>query len=128
MIRGIRGATSIDSNATDAILSGTKELLKTIFEVNNIQIDDIASIFFSATKDLNREFPAKAAREMGLTYTPLLCLNEIEIPGRLSKCIRVLIHVNTDIPQKEIQHVYLKNAIKLRPDQALQNPISNSEK
>jgi len=115
-LRGIRGATTTTENTREAILIDTKALLSEMIATNEIQVEDIASIFFSVTKDLDAEFPAAAAREMGLQYTPLLCLNEISVPGRLEKCIRVLIHVNTPKKQNEIQHIYLKQATVLRPD------------
>ena len=115
--RGIRGATSVTENTREAILSGTRELLNAIIDENGIRVDDIASIFFSVTKDLDAEFPAKAARELGMGDTPLLCLNEISVPSALQRCIRILLHVNTEKKQSDIKHIYLKEAVKLRPDQ-----------
>ncbi len=117
MIRGIRGATCAAQNTKAAILEATGELLQRILEQNQIQIGDIASILFSTTADLNAEFPAAAARELGLEDTPLLCMTEIPVPGSLPMCIRILLHVNTEKVQKEIKHIYLKAAVKLRPDQ-----------
>ena len=114
--RGVRGAITVNNNNASEILSATKQLLHSMLEKNNIIIDNISSIFFSVTNDLTAEFPAKAARDLGLDYTPLLCLNEIDVDNGLEKCIRLLMHVNTDTPQKEIHHVYLENATKLRPD------------
>lgn len=115
-LRGIRGATTVASNAAAEIISATKELLSQLISENNLNAVDMASIFFSTTKDLNAEFPAKAARELGLNQVPLLCLNEIDVPASLGKCIRILIHVNTMKTQNEIKHVYLKEAVRLRPD------------
>lgn len=115
--RGIRGAITAENNTRTAILAATKELLLELIRANEIQVDDIASIFFSTTPDLNAEFPAKAARELGFVYTPLLCMNEISVPHSLSYCIRILMHVNTPKSQPMMRNVYLREAICLRPDQ-----------
>ena len=120
-LRGVRGATVSVDNTKEAIIESTKELLTVIINQNNIQIEDISSIFFSLTKDLDAEFPAVAARQLGLSNTPLLCLNEIDVPGSLQKCVRILCHVNTETPQSEIKHVYLKEAQSLRPDTVEKN-------
>ncbi|MBU0671722.1 MAG: chorismate mutase [Candidatus Margulisbacteria bacterium] len=113
-IRGIRGATTVEKNAKAEILAATKELLTEIQRVNELQIEDIASIVFTVTQDLDAEFPAAAAREMGWQITPLLCNLEINVPGSLPKCIRVLLHVNSQKPQVEIKHSYLRAAVGLR--------------
>jgi chorismate mutase len=113
-IRGIRGATTVSNNTQEEILSATKELLSEILTANEIKVEDIASVIFTATKDLNAEFPAVAARQLGWKETPLLCAVEIEVPNSLKKCIRVLLQVNTDKAQRDIKHVYLKEAVKLR--------------
>lgn len=123
-IRGIRGAITVEENSKEAILSHTEELLSEILHSNHILSDDIASIFFSVTTDLNAEFPALAARKLGLKDTPLLCLTEIPVPGSLSKCIRILIHLNTSKRQSEMIHVYLKGAVALRPEFAQNSPRS----
>lgn len=115
-VRGIRGATVCVSNTATDILSATTDCLAAILEENAVNISDIASVFFSVTPDLNAAFPAAAAREMGLVHTPLLCLNEINVPGGLPKCIRILVHVNTETDQALIQHIYLGDAKRLRPD------------
>jgi len=115
-LRGIRGATVADSNTTRDIVFETKTLLSHLIEKNKIDIEDIASVFFSVTPDLNAEFPAVAARELGLNFTPLLCVNEIAVPHGLPRCIRILIHVNSSKSQKEMIHLYLKAAESLRPD------------
>jgi chorismate mutase len=115
-IRGLRGATSVKENSESNILEGTKELLGVLFENNNITVEDIASIFFSVTQDLDAVFPAKAAREMGLVHTPMLCLNEIDISGSVPLCIRILLHVNSEQAQSDFKPVYLKEAVKLRPE------------
>jgi chorismate mutase len=113
-IRGIRGAITVESNTREAIVSATKELLSEILKNNKLKVEDIASVVFSASQDLNAEFPAVAARELGWNDTPLLCTREIEVPGSMRKCVRVLLHVNSDKKQKEMKHVYLKDAVKLR--------------
>lgn len=116
-VRGIRGATSVAEDAATEIVAATRELLEEILRVNRIDnFDDIASIFFTTTPDLVSTFPAEGAREMGMRAVPLLCASEIAVPNRLCRCIRVLLHMNTDKPQREIVHVYLKEAKKLRPD------------
>jgi chorismate mutase len=113
-LRGIRGATTVSNNTQEEILSATKELLSEILLANKIKVEDIASVIFTATRDLNAEFPALAARQLGWEETPLLCAVEIDVPKSLKKCIRVLLQVNTDKAQRDIKHVYLKEAVKLR--------------
>lgn len=113
-IRGIRGAVTSESNTREGILAATKELLSEIVKSNQLNIEDIASIIFSVTKDLNVEFPAVAARELGWNETPLLCTCEVDVPESLPKCIRVLLHVNSDKKQEEMKHIYLKEAVNLR--------------
>lgn len=120
-VRGIRGAISISNNSVDDIINGTKELLSEMLQKNKLEHADIISIFFSTTSDLNATFPAKAARELDLIDTPLLCLNEIDVPNSLQKIIRILMHVNSTKKQSDIHHIYLKNAVKLRPDLAKNN-------
>lgn len=113
-LRGIRGAITVKDNTHQEIVAATKQLLTKIISANKLRIEDIASVIFSVTKDLNATFPAVAARELGWNDTPLLCTYEIEVPGSLSKCVRVLLHVNTDKSQKEMKHVYLRGAKNLR--------------
>ena len=115
-VRGIRGASVVDSNTKEAILAETTTLLIEMIQRNGVEFQDIASIFFSLTDDLNAEFPAIAARQMGMTDVPLLCMNEIQVPGGLSRCIRILIHWNTERAASDISHPYLKEAVSLRPD------------
>jgi len=120
-VRGIRGATTVERNAREEILQATFELLKMIVRENNLISEDIASIIFTVTNDLDAAFPAEAARDLlGWKYIPLLCMNEMNVPGKLDMCIRVLLHVNTELPQQEIRHVYLRKASQLRPDLSLQ--------
>ena len=115
-VRAVRGAVTVGKNSEDEIICETRNLLTKIVELNAINVDDIASIFFSVTKDLNAAFPAVAARQLGWTSVALMCTNEMDVPGSLEKCIRVLMHINTDKNSGEIRHVYLKDARTLRPD------------
>lgn len=115
-VRGIRGATTVEKNDSAEIIQKTRELLEIIIKKNGFAVEDVASVVFTVTDDLNAEFPAVAAREMGWLYTPLMCGREIPVPGSVGKCIRVLLHVNTSSPQKNMVHVYLHDARKLRPD------------
>lgn len=119
-MRGIRGATTVTADDPDLILQATCELLAAILAENSgIHLDDIASILFTTTEDLASAYPALAARQMGWNLVPMMCAREIPVPGSLPLCIRVLIHWNTDVPQKTVKHVYLREAVALRPDLAL---------
>jgi chorismate mutase len=118
-MRGIRGATTVDANDRDQILARTTELLSTIVELNAIEPEDLASAWFTVTPDLDAEFPAFAARELGWTDVPLICGQEIAVPGALAKCIRVLIHWNTDRTQAQVRHAFLHGARTLRPKWAV---------
>ena len=118
MIRGIRGATTVESNAQEAILQATQELLGKMIESNGIVEDEVASVLFSATPELDDTFPAKAARMMGWTRTALMGFQEADVKHGLPMCIRVLIHWNTDKSLDEIRHVFLRGAVVLRPDLA----------
>ena len=112
--RGIRGATTADNNDRESIIDATKELLESIVNKNNLNVDDIAAAFFTTTKDLTAEYPAVAARRsLGWTQVALSNTHEMEVPNDISKCIRVLILVNTDKKQSEINNIYLKDAINL---------------
>ena len=114
--RGIRGATTVDSNSREAILAATRELLDELVDANDVETDDIASALFTTTLDLTAEFPAVAARERGWTDIALMCGHEMNVPGSLPMCLRVLLHVNTERKATELVHVYLKGATVLRPD------------
>ncbi|WHY84444.1 chorismate mutase [Neobacillus novalis] len=117
MIRGVRGATTVNSDTEEAIILATKELLAKLIEVNQIKPDSVASVFISTTEDINAAFPAKALRSFqGWTYVPVMCMREMQVPLSLNMCVRIMIHVNTDLSQEEIIHVYLKGAKVLRPD------------
>jgi chorismate mutase len=116
-VRGIRGATTVTENTSDEILSATTELLKAIFDANGIEtFDDLISCIFTTTLDLNAAFPAESARVLGLKEVPLLCCTEIPVPGAMPRCIRILLHLNTDKSLSEMKHIYLRDAKKLRPD------------
>jgi len=115
-VRGVRGAINVAKNDSKLIIEETKKLLLEIVKANNLKTEDICSIFFTMTPDLNAVFPASAARELGWTLVPMLCAVEIDVAQSLPRCIRVLMHVNTPLRQKEIKHVYLKEAQKLRDD------------
>jgi chorismate mutase len=118
--RGIRGATTITENTREAVLEATRELLTRIVEVNELQQEDIASVFFTTTTDVNAEYPALAARQLGWYDVALMCGHEMVVPGALKMCIRVLIHWNTTLRNDEIQHVYIRGAVNLRPDRNTQ--------
>ncbi len=115
-VRGIRGATTVERDDAAAILDATEELVREIVAANALDPEDVASALFTVTPDLRAEFPAAAARRMGWTMVPLLNFTEIDVPGRLKRCIRTLVHVNTGRSQAEMVHVYLREAVALRPD------------
>lgn len=114
--RGVRGATTVAANSPQAILEATSELLTTMIVANQIRAEDVVSAFFTTTPDLTAEFPAVAARNLGWTEVPLLCGHEMNVPGSLPMCLRILLHINTDKGRNEIKHVYLRGARVLRPD------------
>ncbi|HAJ33355.1 MAG TPA: chorismate mutase [Candidatus Atribacteria bacterium] len=116
LVRGIRGAITADSNTKEEIIEKTKELLITLKKENDFKIEDIVSIFFSVTSDLNTAFPAQAARELGWNRVPLFDMQEIEVPGSMSRCIRILIQINCQKSQTEIKHCYLRGTKILRKD------------
>lgn len=114
--RGVRGATTSDSNCHDDILQATTQLLALMIRRNGIESEDVASVIFTTTPDLDAAFPAVAARQLGWLHVPLLCMHEINVPDSLPMCVRVLIHWNTATPQSDIEHIYVKDATSLRPD------------
>ncbi len=117
MIRGVRGATTINENKEIEIVEATEILLRKMIEENSIDAEMVASVFISVTEDITAVFPAKAMRLIeGWKYVPVMCMREIPVESSLEKCIRVMMHVNTNISQKEVTHIYLGDAIKLRPD------------
>ncbi|MBT2701453.1 chorismate mutase [Bacillus sp. ISL-40] len=117
MIRGMRGAITVNQNTEEAIITATEELLEKIIEENHIQPELVASVFISTTEDINAVFPAKALRKFeGWTYVPVMCMQEMPVPNSLKMCVRIMMHVNTTQSQEDINHVYLKGAKVLRPD------------
>jgi chorismate mutase len=114
-LRALRGATTVDANEPEAILSATEELVREVMERNSIEQDDMVSCIFTCTDDLDAEFPAVAARNLGLSAVPLLCAREIDVPGALPRVIRLLLHCYAD-PETDPKHVYLREAESLRKD------------
>ena len=119
MCRGVRGATTVSENTREAILAATRELLQRMIDANGIHPDDVASAIFTTTPDLNAEFPALVARQLGWHDVALLCGHEMNVPDALPRCIRILIHWNTTKTPQEIRHVYLNDAQGLRPDHVM---------
>lgn len=115
-IRGVRGATTVDENAERAILEATRELLQEMARANNVESDEIAAILFTSTPDLTAAFPAGAARQLQWDAVPLMSATEVGVPGSLPRCIRVLMLWNSTRSQEQVVHVYLRNAVALRPD------------
>lgn len=116
-VRGIRGATVVEADCPEAVYEATKELLQAVLAANpTLQPDDLASAFFTVTDDLTSTYPAAAARKLGWTQVPMLCAREIPVPGGLQRCIRILLHWNTDLHPSKINHIYLGEATILRPD------------
>ena len=113
--RGIRGATTVEENTKEAILDATRELLQLMVEANDIAVDDVGSATFTTTSDINAEYPAVAARQLGWHDAALLCGHEMNVPDSLTKCIRILLMYNTEKSAQEIKHIYIKNAVNLRP-------------
>ncbi|MEE9400763.1 MAG: chorismate mutase [Dehalococcoidia bacterium] len=114
--RGIRGATTVDNDAVDDILRECKELLQMMIDANGVKPEDVACAIFTTTSDLNSAFPATAARQLGWTDVPLMCSKEIDVPGSVKGCIRILILYNTERSAEDIVHVYIKGASDLRSD------------
>ncbi|MBD7945193.1 MULTISPECIES: chorismate mutase [Psychrobacillus] len=117
MIRGVRGATTVDADSNEQVLQETSRLALEMVKANDIDPESIASVIISTTTDITSAFPARAVRGIeGWSYVPVMCTHEMNVPGALEKCIRLMMHVNTEKSQKEIQHIYLNKAIQLRPD------------
>lgn len=127
LCRGVRGATTVETNSKEEILAATRQLLALLIRINNIDTEMVASATFSVTSDLNAEFPALAARQLGWLDVPLLCTYEIDVPGSLRRCIRILVHWNTDKSQRDIRHVYVNEAVRLRPDLSQLPPVDFGE-
>ena len=118
--RGIRGATTVEADTPEAILAATRELLMGMIKLNGIKPEDVGSVIFTTTIDLNAQYPAVAARQLGWHEVPLLCAHEMNVPNGLEKCLRILVMWNTSKTQQEIRHVYLKEAASLRPDRSIE--------
>lgn len=126
--RGVRGATTADQNTREQILSRTRELFAKMIDLNDIDPEDVGSVYFTTTRDLTAEYPALAVRQMGWYDHAFLCGHEMQVPDGLERCIRILIHWNTTKSLTEIQHVYMNGAEILRPEHALgESPISGSQ-
>ena len=117
-IRAIRGATQLDVDDRDHLLASVEELIREILEQNDIETDKLVSMILTATPDLHSEFPALAARQLGIGDVPLLCAQEIAVDGAMPRVIRVMVHIESDLPRGEIRHVYLRGAAALRRDLA----------
>lgn len=115
-VRAVRGATQVDDNSREAILGGAAEMVQAVLDCNEFSADDLISIVFTATPDLTADFPAYAARQLGLTDVPLLCSTEIAVPGAMPRVLRLLAHVETPRSRAELRHVYLHGARALRTD------------
>ncbi len=125
--RGVRGATTVPENTREEILKATRQLVALMVRRNGIEPKDVASAIFTTTADIDAEFPALAARQLGWLEVPLLCGHEMSIPGSLPRCIRVLVHWNTEKAQHDIQHVYVRDAERLRPDLCKLPPVNWDE-
>lgn len=125
--RGVRGATTVDANTSEAILAATRQLLALMIRQNGIEKEDVASAIFTTTRDLDAEFPALAARQLGWLDVALMCAYELTVPGGLESCVRILVHWNTDKSADEIVHVYIRNAADLRPDLSQLPPVDWEE-
>ena len=115
-VRAVRGATQVDADDRDQVLEATSELVTEVLRRNSLSPDDLISVLFTATPDLRSEFPAYAARQMGITDVPLMCASEIDVPGAMPRVLRLLAHVETDLARADVRHVYLRGAAALRTD------------
>ena len=115
-VRAVRGATQVEGNDRDQLLAATAELVRAVLERNALTSDDLISVVFTATPDLTAEFPAYAARAIGITDVPFLCATEIDVPGAMPRVVRLLAHVETDRRREDLRHVYLRGAAALRTD------------
>jgi chorismate mutase len=115
-VRAVRGAVQVEGNERAAILEGTAELVTEVMARNSLSTDEVISVIFTATADLDAEFPALAARKLGFQEVPLLCAGEIPVPGAMPRVVRLLMHVETDLPRSGVHHVYLRGAAALRLD------------
>jgi len=128
MIRGVRGATTTTENTEQAIVTNTKALMEDMIQWNDIQPEDVSHVFVSATKDLTAAFPAKSLRKIpGWVYVPVMCMQEVDVPGSLDRCIRVMMVTNTTLEQREVEHVFHYKAKQLRPDLVKKAGADNDE-
>ena len=125
--RGVRGATTVEVNTGEEILKATRQLLALMIRQNDIQEEDVASAVFTPTGELDAEFPALAARQLGWLNVALMCTHELDVPGALQRCIRILLHWNTEKPTDQIVHVYIKDAARLRPERSKLPPVDWTE-
>ena len=126
MIRGVRGAITVTADQPEEILEETRRLVLEMTEKNNIDPDNVASVIISTTTDITSAFPAKAVRTLeNWTYVPVMCTHEMDVPGSLPLCIRVMMHVETEQAQKDVRHIYMNDATKLRPDLLNNSQVSN---
>lgn len=124
MIRGVRGAITVSADQAEEVLKETKRLVLEMAKENKIEPDDVASVIISTTTDISSAFPAKAVRTIdNWNYVPVMCTHEMDVPGSMPLCIRVMMHVNTELEQKNIYHVYLNEATKLRPDLSAKSQV-----
>lgn len=115
-VRAVRGATQVDQDDRQQVLDATTELLESVLRRNELEPADLISVIFTATPDIRSEFPAYAARQMGITDVPLLCATEMDVPGAMPRVLRLLAHVETERPRQDVRHVYLRGAAALRTD------------
>lgn len=119
-MRGVRGATTAAANTAEEIIEATQELIAALIRLNDLDTEDIASAFWTTTRDITAEFPAFAARQVGWADVPQMCAHEMDVPGKLAMCIRVTLHINTEKSQRDVRHVYLRGAKALRPEYAVE--------
>ena len=112
----IRGATTIERDKAEELLAGTTDLLNNIIHANKLELEKIIAIFFTCTQDITSAYPAKAARDMGITHASLMCMQEMHVTQSMAKCIRVCIFYEGELLKDNIKHIYLRNALSLRPD------------
>lgn len=117
-VRGIRGAINVDANTREAIFARTRELLKAMIRANRLRPEDVAAAFFTMTPDLDADFPAYVARDMGWMHVPMMCAGELGVPGAMPRVVRIMLLVNTNVPPEKIRHQYLGDTPALRPDLA----------
>ena len=115
-VRAIRGAIQLEADEREHLLESTRELVEAVMTANELDSAHLISILFTVTADLRSEFPAVAARELGMGDVPLLCTTEIDVPGALPRVVRLMAHAEMDVPRSEVQHVYLRGAVALRRD------------